>query len=325
MSIELVQAATRILRSGPVLVTGANGFIGRNLVGRLLQLGVDTVVLVRRVGRRLTDIAPSLRIVECDLADADQLAAKLAAVRPAVVFHLAAGVVASAPPSEIVQSNVVGTINLLNAVNGDFLKQFIYCGTGSEYGVGSGLSESSPLRPTNMYGVTKAAGHLAAHCFRRAHHLPIISVRPFTLYGPWEPPRRLIPHVCCSALDGLDIPLTPAEQERDFLFVDDAVDAFVRMVAVAASDDMEAINVCSGIPVKVRDVVTEIVALSGGKGRPQFGALPYRGAGDARAECGDGSLARRVLDWSPQTSLTDGLLRTLNWVAGHRALLKELA
>ena len=322
--MDLVQEATRILKSGPVLVTGANGFIGRNLVGRLLQRGADRVVAVRSGGRRLTDIAPSLRIVECDLTDADRMAARIAAIRPAVVFHLAARVAAGAPPSEIVQTNVVGTINLLNAVKGDFLRQFVYCGTGSEYGAGSGLSESAPLRPTNMYGATKAAGHLAAHCFRRTHDLPIVSVRPFTMYGPWEPPRRLIPFVCCSALDGLDIPLTPAEQERDFVFVDDAVDAFVRMAAVVASDEVEAVNVCSGVPVKVRDVVTEIVAQSGGKGRPQFGALPYR-AGDARSECGDGSLARRVLGWSPQTSLKDGLRQTLNWMDGHRALLKELA
>lgn len=322
--MDLVQEATTILKSGPVLVTGANGFVGRNLVGRLLQLGADTVVVVRRAGRRLTDIAPSLRIVECDLAEADRLAARMAAIRPAVVFHLAAGVAASAPPSDIARANLVATVNLLTAVNGDVLKRFIYCGTGSEYGAGSGLSERSPLRPTNMYGVTKAAGHLAAHAFRRTHGLPVISLRPFTMYGPWEPPRRLIPFVCCSALDGVDIPLTPAEQERDFLFIDDAVDAFVRAVAVAASDDMEAINVCSGLPVRVRDVVTEIVALSGGKATPRFGAMPYR-TGDARSECGDASSARRVLDWSPQTSLTEGLRRTLAWVGEHRALLKELA
>jgi nucleoside-diphosphate-sugar epimerase len=324
MPMDPLQDATRILRSGPVLVTGANGFVGRNLVGRLLQLGADTVVAVRSVGRRLTDIAPSLRIVECDLTDADQLAAKIAAIKPAVVFHLAARVATSGAPSEIIQANVVGTLNLLNAVNGGFLKRFVYCGTGSEYGAGSGLSESSPLRPTNMYAATKAAAHLAAHAFRRTHQLPIISVRPFTMYGPWEPPRRLIPFVCCSALDGLDIPLTLAEQERDFVFVDDAIDAFIRMVAVAATDDIEAVNVCSGVPVKVRDVVTEIVALSGGKGRPQFGALPYR-TGDARAECGDGSLARRLLGWAPQTSLTDGLRQTLSWIAEHRVLMKELA
>jgi len=324
MPMDPMQDATRILKSGPVLVTGANGFVGRNLVGRLLQLGADVVVVVRSAGRRLTDVARSIRIVECDLADADQLAAKIAAVRPTVVFHLAARVAASGSPSEIVQTNVVGTINLLNAVNGDVLTQFVYCGTGSEYGAGSRLSESSPLRPTNMYGATKAAGHLAAHSFRRTHGLPVISVRPFTMYGPWEPPRRLIPFVCCSALDDLEILLTPAEQERDFVFVDDAVDAFVRMAAVAANDDVEAINVCSGVPVRVRDVVTEIVALSGGKGRPQFGALPYR-TGDARSECGDGSLAREVLGWSPQTSLTEGLRRTLGWIAEHRTLLKELA
>ena len=322
--MDLVQDATRILKSGPVLVTGANGFLGRNLVGRLLQLGAETVVAVRSVGRRLTDVASSIRIVECDLAEADRLAAEMAAVRPAVVFHLAARVAAGAPPSDIAEANIVATVNLLNAVNGDFLKRFVYCGTGSEYGAGARLSESAPLRPTNMYGVTKAAGHLAAHAFRRTHRLPVISVRPFTMYGPWEPPRRLIPFVCCSALDGVDIPLTPAEQERDFIFVDDAVDAFVRTVAVAASDDMEAINVSSGVPVKVRDVVTEIVALSGGRATPQFGKLPYR-SGDARAECGDGSLARRVLDWTPQTSLTEGLRRTLGWVGEHRALLKELA
>src|SRR4051794_19524456 len=231
MPMDPLQDATRILRSGPVLVTGANGFVGRNLVGRLLQLGADTAVVVRSVGRRLTDVAPQIRFVECDLADAEQLAAKVAEIKPAVVFHLAARVAASGAPSEIVTANVVGTLNLLNAVNGDVLKRFVYCGTGSEYGAGAGLAESSPLRPTNMYGATKAAAHLAAHTFRRSHGLPVISVRPFTMCGPWGPPRRLIPFVCCSALDGLDIPLTLAEQERDFVFVDDAIDAFVRMVA----------------------------------------------------------------------------------------------
>ena len=267
-------------------------------------------------------IPKSVQIVVCDLSCNDQVAQQLSVIRPAVVFHLAANVTSSAPPSTIIQSNVAATLNLLNALDGNTLKQFVYCGTGSEYGAGSALSENSPLRPTNLYGATKAAGHLLAHAIRRAKNLPIISVRPFTTYGPWEPPRRLIPFLCCRALDGADIPLTRADQQRDFIYVDDVVEAIIRVVGIGGSDELEAINISSGAPVAIRKVVTEIVALAGGKASPKFGVLPSR---PGTIECGDASLARRLLGWSPQISLSDGLRRTLGWITEHRSLLNQLA
>jgi UDP-glucose 4-epimerase len=321
--MALPSATADVFRSGPVLVTGAGGFIGRNLVDALIQIGADVAVLVRSIGPRLAGIQKSIRILECDLLRADKLAAQIDVLRPAVVFHLAAGVAAGIPDATIIESNVVGTANLLRALEKQPIKNFVLVGSGFEYGAGRGLQETSPLRPVNVYGATKAAAHLLAHSFRRSRGLPVISVRPFTPYGSWEAPWRLIPFVIARCIEGGKIPLTKGEQERDFIFIDDVVDALLRAAGVVGTDELEAINICNGTPVTIRDVVQTIIELTGNKATPDFGALPYR-SGELWIQSGDPARAHSTLGWTPDVLLREGLQQTVDWVERNRALLHTM-
>ena len=319
----LPNAAAEVLRSGPVFVTGAGGFIGRNLVDALVGAGADVAVLVRTIGPRLAGIQKSLRIIQCDLLDAEKLSAQIASLRPALVFHLAAGVAAGTADAKIIESNVVGTANLLGALEKQAVKNLVLVGSGFEYGAGRNLQETSPLRPVNVYGATKAAAHLLAHSFRRSRGLPVISVRPFTPYGTWEAPWRLIPFVIARGLEGGKIPLTKGEQERDFVFIDDVVDALLRAAGTVGTDELEVVNICNGTPVTIRDMVQTIIDLTGSKAIPDFGALPYR-SGELWVQSGDPTLARTALGWTPQISLRQGLQRTIEWVGANRALLDTI-
>jgi nucleoside-diphosphate-sugar epimerase len=307
-----------------VLVTGAAGFIGRNLVGRLALDGVEVAAMARTKGPRLADLPRSVRVLECDLLATDQLTELMAQLRPVVVFHLAAGVAPSTAPMTIVQANVIGTANLLMSLLDGRLTQFVYVGSGFEYGAGAALGEMSPLRPMNLYGATKAAGHLLAHSYRRSHGLPVITVRPFTPFGPWEAAWRLVPFVIARALDGIDIPLTPGLQERDYVYVSDVVEALLRSVAIPATDDAAVFNVCSGRGVTVRSLVETILRLTGSPPIAKFGALPHRAA-ELMVQSGDASRAREVLGWAPKFSLADGLSETIAWVKANREKLVRLA
>jgi UDP-glucose 4-epimerase len=297
-----------------VLVTGGSGFIGAHLVRRLLDLDCDVVAQVRRQSDRwrIAEVADSLELVQADLAalEPDTLAAALAGVE--VVFHLAAAGVHPAAEEDapaIVQTNVVGTLRLLEAARSAGVTRFVNCGSCFEYGPGADLDEDAPLLPVTEYGASKAAAGLLAHAFARRHGLPVVTLRPFTVYGPREAPHRLIPHVIRGALRDERIELTGGAQARDFVYVDDAVDAFIR-AAVVAEAAGGTFNVATGEPVTVREVVLAILELTGSVGVPVFGGLGYRPT-DAPVLSGSPRRASEVLGWRASTPLAAGLQRTI--------------
>jgi nucleoside-diphosphate-sugar epimerase len=271
----------------------------------------------------MAGLEKKVRLIESDLGAAEDLAEKIGVLRPIAAFHLAAAVTPGLSNQSIIDTNVTGTANLLAALQDQPLTRFVLVGSGFEYGSGGDLHEDAPLRPNNVYGATKAAAHLLAHSLRRSRALPVISVRPFTPYGPWEAPWRLVPFAICNALDGKDIRLTEGRQERDYVYVGDVVDALIRAVAVEARDDLEAINVCSGVPVTIRQMVLDIVSMTASRSTPQFGALPYR-EGEMWIQSGNPARAREVLAWSATTSLSDGLRKTMEWAKANRQLLESL-
>jgi len=320
---DTLQTGIDILRSGTALVTGGGGFVGRNLIQRLLDQGVDVTVLARNVGPRLSGLEKKIRLVQCELEDADGLMEALRRFRFVTVFHLAAAVRPTLTNATIINANVLGTANLLAAVQDHPLKQFVLVGSGFEYGAGGGLQEQAPLRPNNIYGATKAAAHLIAHVYRRNRGLPIISMRPFTPYGPWEASWRLVPFTICRGLDQADIPLTEGRQQRDYVYVGDVAEALIRAIALPGNDDVEAINICSGRPTTIKAIVTEILRTVGGTGKAHFGALPYRD-GEMWLQSGDPAQARELLGWTASTGLSDGLQQTIEWIKDNRRLVETL-
>jgi len=297
-----------------VLVTGAAGFLGSHLVPRLIEEGAEVCVLDQPNARRWallerSDLAASLRADVRTLAEPSRDRA-LGDVD--VIFHLAAvGVTGDVTDMrQVVTGNIDGTLAVLLAAQ-RLGSRLLYCGSCFEYGSGDRWSEDALPAPTTEYGAAKAAGWLLANAFARRTGVEVVSLRPFTMYGPMEPPGRLVPSVVRHALAGRPIDLTPGDQLRDFVFVTDAVDAFV---AAATTDAAVGgtFNVCTGNPVTVRDVVHRVLRCTGSSSEARFGALAYRPT-ELAVLSGDPTRAEQVLKWRARVSLDEGLSRTIGW------------
>lgn len=297
-----------------VVVTGANGFIGAHVVNALLLAGADVVPVVRPSTEpwRLEALAPDVPILRADVRALDE-GETVQRVRSAdLVLHLAAAGVLPGMHDvrELVDHNVAGTLATMRFAERVRARRVVCCGSCFEYGNVSRAAETLPLRPLSEYGATKAASTTLAQAIGRRIGMAVVVLRPFTVYGPLEDTRRLVPYVMARALAGLDIELTSGRQTRDWLFIDDAVDAFL-LAATAPDVAGETFNVCTGVEIPVREVVEQIVEQTGGTGRPRFGARADREP-EHWTLSGDPAHATERLGFTARVSLAVGLARTLS-------------
>lgn len=313
--------------TGPrILVTGAGGMVGANLCRRLVADGCTVGALVRTDGPppRLEALAGRLALWKADLTDAAGVAAAVRACAPDIVFHLAA--TAFNPPPTAAQHlavNVLGTGNLLEALAAERPgARIVHTGSVAQYGGGNDLAETDPERPATLLGASKSCAATLLHAYGRLHGLHTVEIRLFTPYGPWERPGRLVPHTVLSALRNQPVALSGGDQERDFLYIDDAVDALVRAMA-APVPPQTVLNVCSGTPTTVGDLAARVLRLMGDPVPLRVGAHPRRPDEILRMS-GDNRRARAMLGWAPATSLDDGLGRTIDWIKGSLDLMARL-
>ena len=222
----------------PILVTGAAGFVGANLLRRLTATGaaVHAFVPARTDLWRIADQAPRIVIHEVDLIDRPAVEQAVRAIRPRVIFHLAAhGAYAhQTDATGIVRSNLEGTVNLLNACAEIGFSAFVHSGSSSEYGIRhEPMREEMRLEPNSLYAVTKAAATLYGRHVAVSRELPVVTLRFFSAYGPWEEPGRFVPTLLSSLLDGTLPPLVTPTTARDFIYIDDIVDACLATAARA--------------------------------------------------------------------------------------------
>lgn len=304
-----------------VLLTGAAGFIGSHVARLLAARGCDVHALVRPGGdaSRINDVAPSLRLLSCDLADDAAVASHVRDVRPEACVHLAWGVGrgGNLDGAENVHS-LNASLRLALALAEAGCGRLVAAGTCFEYDTsdaGAGLlSETSPTRPRTLYGASKLALWQVLERLSAAGAFEVSWLRFFYLYGPGEDARRLVPSVILSLLEGREAEATAGEQVRDYLHVEDAADA-VRAVLERGLTGVT--NVGSGRPVAVREVVERIGELTGRPELIRLGALPYR-EGDPPYVCADAGRLAGGTGWSPRFGLEDGLRHTIRWWQGGR-------
>lgn len=311
-----------------ILVTGATGMVGANLVHRLVREGATPTVLTRpgSVLDRLAPVADRIRLVAGDLTLADSVAACVRKVRPDVVFHLATTPFSppgAVPPEAHFAVNALGTQLLLQAVVEHAPEaRVLYAGSAASYADGRALREDAPLKPGSVYGASKAAASIALGTYARLHRLAAVELRLFTVFGPWERARRLVPHVVLSALEGRPVSLGSAHAQRDFLHVDDVVEAFL-LAAARPPAPGSVLNICSGSGRSVGEVAATILRLMGDPvGLEVGGALPR--PDEIWEISGDIAAAAAMLGWRPRTTLEDGLARMIHWCAEHRDILPKL-
>ena len=319
-------------RDRSVLVTGGNGFIGGNLVAALVAAGAHVVALVRdlkpRGTLRLFDLEDRITVVFGSATDADVVDRAIAQYRVRDCFHLAAQALVSAArnsPADTFDSNVRGTWTVLDACRRGGVDRIVVASSDKAYGPSAHLPyvESHPLLAHAPYDASKACTDLIARSFHRTFGIPIAVTRCANVYGPGDVNvSRLVPDVINSALAGTPVRLrSDGSHLRDFLFVADAVDAYLTLAESAQRPDVagEAFNFGTGEPRRVIDVVRRILHLVG---RPDLEPIIENRVAvgeEIPAQYTDSTKAHVLLGWRARTPFDEGLLNTIEWHRRSRA------
>lgn len=312
------------------LVTGGHGFVASNLARALLERG-DSVTVLDRPGRRasgliLQGIAPEVELVEADLRDSGVVGPTLESGEFDVVFHLGAQTLvgrAMADPVATFEANVRGTWTLLEACRRAEVPAVVVASSDKAYGPHDDLPyrEDMPLRPASPYEASKAAADAIALSYWPAYRLPVAVTRFANVYGGGDLNfSRLIPEAVAALLDGRRPMIrSDGRPQRDFLYVDDAVAAYLAVeheVGAGGPAAGRAFNAGGERPHSVGEVLQTLADVAGVDIEPE-----YRGAGNPVGEIDrqyvDSTRLRELTGWRPQVELRDGLLRTLEWYREH--------
>jgi UDP-glucose 4-epimerase len=295
------------------LVTGGAGFIGSHLVDALLDAGDEVVVVDHLSGAHDDNLAEAIergaKIVAGDVSDVDAMRDVFAAARPHVVFHLAAQIDVRrsvADPSTDAHVNVGGTAAVLEAGRHAGAWRVLLASTASVYGDPPAVSipEGTPVAPLSPYGASKVSAETYMGLFRRLHGISTLSLRMSNVYGPRQDPHRdsgVVAIFAAAAREGRAATIYgDGTQTRDYLFVHDAVRAFV---AAAYSDASGVVNVSTGTETTLLDLAQTLgVQTRFARGRP----------GEIAHSCLDPRRAERVLGWRATVPLADGLRQTVS-------------
>ncbi len=308
-----------------MLVSGAGGFIGSHLVEKLLRYGASVRAFVRYNSRGdpgllamlPADLRGNLEIIGGDLRDLP--AVQSATQKIDIVFHL--GALIAIPysyvhPAEVVESNVLGTLNVLLASRESSVRRVVHTSTSEVYGsaLKVPIDEKHPLQGQSPYSASKIGADKLVESFYCAYDLPAVTVRPFNTYGPRQSARAVIPTIVMQALTQKQVHLGNLAAFRDFTYVSDTVDGFLDAGRVGNIEG-QTINLGTGEEIEIRALANEIVSIVDRSVEiivDQERLRPSKS--EVNRLISDNRLARQLLGWVPQISLQEGLIKTIKWI-----------
>jgi len=307
-----------------ILVTGGTGFIGANLVRRLVAMGHKPIIFTRKESNlwRLKDIQTKVKIIQTDLLNPKLLAQQVRRIKPTHIFHLAVYGAQQGIQNDMIQTytqNILSSVNLMEACCRQGFEQYVNIGSSSEYGLKkSAMKEKDMLQPINHYGATKAAISLAASVFSSTYKLPISTLRLFSPYGCWEDKRRFIPTLILDAINGRTAELSSLTYVRDFIFIDDVIDAFMHFLT-SKKQYNDVFNIGSGKQNTLQQVV-DIVRENASKDFKVKWNNHSSNQPEPQFWKADISKTKSQLNWKPKTSLKQGLQKTYQWIMNNKQL-----
>jgi len=309
---------------GRVLVTGADGFMGSHLVERLLADGarVRAFCLYNSNGARgwLDEVppSPSLEVRLGDVRDGRFVEEACRDVE--VVYHLAALIAipySYQAPQSFVETNVTGTLNVLEAARRAGCRRVVHASTSEVYGTAETLPirETHPLKAQSPYSASKIAADKLCEAYAASYGVPVVVVRPFNTYGPRQSTRAVLPTILTQLLAGADeLKLGSLEPRRDLTYVADTIDGFVRAGTADALPAGEVVHLGTGEAVSVQELAERAMAVVGHRARLVRDPERVRPQeSEVMALVSDPARAAQRLGWRPQTSLDEGLRRTAEW------------
>lgn len=314
--MQALQANIRALR-GPIVVTGASGFIGANLFKMIAAVRPDVYAVVpREKNWRLAEVGDE-QVVAVDLNDLSATKNLVDSLAPQTVFDCVAYGAYSfeQEPGLIHQTNYQSIVGLVSLLAQRPFAAFVHAGTSSEYGDNSAAPrEDSPGEPNSHYAVSKAAVAAYLRYMGKKENFPCANLRLYSVYGPLEDTARLIPNLLRQALRGQLPPFVDPRTSRDFIHVDDACAAFI-MAAAKLHPQLygESFNIGSGTKTTIADLAALTRRVFSIAQEPQFGSMEGR-AWDLADWYADPAKARAALGWQATISLEEGLRSSAEWV-----------
>lgn len=309
-----------------VMITGSSGFIGANITRQLLRLGHEVHLLLRRSHDpwRIKDVLRDVQVHEADLHDREALARAVGTIRPEWVFHLAVYGAYSwqSDLHQMVQTNIVGTVNLVEACLEAGFEVFLNTGSSSEYGFKDHApAEREWLEPNSYYAVTKASASLFCRHIAQSRNVNMHTLRLYSVYGPYEEPTRFIPMLVVKGLRGRLPKLVNPSVSRDFVYVEDVGEAYVLAATRPHQEPGAIYNIGSGAQTSIGHVVETALRVMKIRTEPLWGSMPNR-SWDTNIWKADTSLAKRELGWEPRYTFEEGFRRTITWFQENPAMLE---
>lgn len=311
------------LRGEKVLITGATGFVGSNLARMALRQGAEVYVNVRQRSNtwRIKDIISDINLVDADITEYENLREHIRKIRPNIIFHTAVygGNALQNDFKTIIDSNLIGTANLLKSCKDINFDLFVNTGSSSEYGIKQqSMVETDLLEPVNDYGVSKASATMYCRSKAINENLPVVTLRLFSPYGMYEDRSRLIPSVIISAICQKNPKISSRKFVRDFIFIDDVLVAYETLIDHPVSGG-QIYNIGTGKQHTVGEVTDTVLRLLGNKVEYELG-VPQNWKNEPGFWQANIDKAKLELRWEPKYTLETGLKATIDWFEKNIAL-----
>lgn len=307
-----------------IILTGATGFVGANLCRRLLHDGHELHLLVRPnyLRWRIEDIRTDVHLHKINLCDEEYLRKVVDKIRPDWIFHLAAHGAYSSQTDlrQMVQTNILGTINLIEACLKTGFEAFVNTGSSSEYGFKDHApSEIEWLEPNSYYAVTKASATLFCRYTAQNRRVLLPTLRLYSVYGPYEEPARLLPTLIRQGFTGELPPLVAPDIVRDYVYVEDVVDAYLLAATRPAQKPGAVYNVGTGVQTSLCEVVEVAWRVMNITAKPEWGTMPNRDW-DTTVWVADNREIRAELGWQPHYTFEQGFRVMVDWFRSNTAV-----
>ena len=300
----------------PILITGATGFVGSNLLRFFVSKNIKVNILIRKSSNlwRINDILHKTNFYYVDLSDKFKLSKKIKDIKPKTIFHLAAhGAYSSQNNMDTIKSTVLdGTINLLNECSKYRFNSFINSGSSSEYGFkDKKMKESDLLVPNSYYSLFKSSATMFCQYVSLKKNLPITTIRPFHVYGPYEEPTRFIPTLFKKLIENKKIKLVSSDISRDLIHIDDVINFYI-LIAKNNKLRGEIFNLGYGKKITIKNIYDYSKKITKSKLNNKWNTMNNR-MWDQPIWYSDMSYVKKKLKWYPKINYKKGLYKTLIW------------
>ena len=309
-----------------VILTGGTGFVGSNLARRLLKLGHEVHLLVRPSFNpwRIQGVRDNIRVHELEFSDKTAVANAVNEIKPEWIFHLAAHGAYSwqKDVAEIFETNLMGTVHLLEACLKTGFESFIHTGSSSEYGFKDHApAETEWVEPNSHYACAKVAATQYCRYTAQKEKANVVTLRLYSAYGPYEEPNRLIPTLIREGFQGKLPPLVNPETSRDYVHVDDVCSACIQAARKQAGEFGAVFNVGTGTQTTLSEVVQTVRGLMQLRVEPEWGSMPSRNW-DTSIWVSDSEKIQQELGWIPAHTLESGLSDSIAWYRANTGALQ---